>query len=223
MREGGNAAVQETFERLGIPLRVVDRAESVLAGLCGKQTMREKREVVVACLHEEMIRQTEAIPGAKTLVMGTNYSDFLGGANNAVWQDCGMAVRAIAETLGMDSSIVQRKPFPLMGLGARIIGEVTPEKLAALRKADAIFSGEIREAGLNKKLYKYFPIMVDAQKETSTIILRAVTISGAMLVPARLPYDLVERTVERILETTPTVRRVFYDQTPTPIGKETFQ
>ena len=93
----------------------------------------------------------------------------------------------------------------------------------ALRKADAIFSGEIREAGLNKKLYKYFPIMVDAQKETSTIILRAVTISGAMLVPARLPYDLVERTVERILETTPTVRRVFYDQTPTPIGKETFQ
>lgn len=235
MREGESAAVQETFERLGIPLRVADRAESVLAGLRGKQTMREKREVVVACLHEEMIRQTEAIPGAKTLVMGTNYSDFLGGANNAVWQDCGMAVleplallfreevRAIAETLGMDSSIVQRKPFPLMGLGARIIGEVTPEKLAALRKADAIFSGEIREAGLNKKLYKYFPIMVDAQKETSTIILRAVTISGAMLVPARLPYDLVERTVERILETTPTVRRVFYDQTPTPIGKETFQ
>ena len=92
MREGESAAVQETFERLGIPLRVADRAESVLAGLRGKQTMREKREVVVACLHEEMIRQTEAIPGAKTLVMGTNYSDFLGGANNAVWQDCGMAV-----------------------------------------------------------------------------------------------------------------------------------
>lgn len=86
MREGESAAVQETFERLGIPLRVADRAESVLAGLRGKQTMREKREVVVACLHEEMIRQTEAIPGAKTLVMGTNYSDFLGGR-----EQCGMA------------------------------------------------------------------------------------------------------------------------------------
>lgn len=129
MREGESAAVQETFERLGIPLRVADRAESVLAGLRGKQTMREKREVVVACLHEEMIRQTEAIPGAKTLVMGTNYSDFLGGREQCGRQDCGMAVleplallfreevRAIAETLGMDSSIVQRKPFPLMGLG----------------------------------------------------------------------------------------------------------
>ena len=132
-------------------------------------------------------------------------------------------VRAIAEALGLDNAIVQRKPFPLMGLGARIIGDVTPEKLAALRTADAIFSEEIREAGLNKKLYKYFPIMADAQKGNCTIILRAVTVSGAMLVPARLPYDLVERTVERILAATPTVRRVFYDQTPTPIGKETFQ
>ena len=56
-----------------------------------------------------------------------------------------------------------------------------------------------------------------------TIFLRAVNVSGAMLVPARLPYDLVERTVERILNQTPTVRRVFYDQTPTPVGKETFQ
>lgn len=235
MREGESAAVQEIYEKLGIPLRVVDRAEDVLASLSGKETMSEKRAVVVACLHEEMIRQTEAIPGTKTLVMGTNYSDLLGGANDAAWKDCGMAVleplallfreevRAIAEALGLDSSIVQRKPFPLMGLGARIIGEVTPKRLAALRRADAIFSEEIREAGLNKKLYKYFPIMADAQKGNWTIILRAVTVSGAMLVPARLPYDLAERTVERILSATPAVKRVFYDQTPTPVGKETFQ
>ena len=65
-------------------------------------------------------------------------------------------------------------------------------------------------------------MLVDADelKGSCTIILRAVTVSGAMLVPARLPYDLVERTVERILETTPAVQRVFYDQTPTPVGKE---
>lgn len=235
MREGESAVVQETFAKLGIPLRVADRTDDVLESLRGKQTMSEKRAVVVACLHEEMIRQTEAISGHKTLVMGTNYSDFLDGANNTAWKDCGMAVleplaplfrdevRAIAESLGLDNAIVQRKPFPLMGLGARIIGDVTPQKLAALRKADAIFSEEIREAGLNKKLYKYFPIMADAQKGTCTIILRAVTVSGAMLVPARLPYDLAERTVGRILAATPTVRRVFYDQTPTPVGKETFQ
>ena len=184
-----------------------------------------------------MIRQTEAIPGAKTLVMGTNYSDFLGGTNNAAWKDCGMAVleplallfrdevKEIAGMLGLDGELLLRKPFPLMGLAARILGEVTPQRLSALRTADAIFSEEIREVGLHRKLYKYFPVLVDADelKGSCTIILRAVTVSGAMLVPARLPYDLVERTVERILETTPAVQRVFYDQTPTPVGKEKFQ
>ena len=92
MRAGDGAAVRAIYEQLGIPLRVIDRAEDVLATLRGRQTMGEKRAMVVSCLHEEMIRQTEAIPGAKTLVMGTNYSDFLGGTNNAAWKDCGMAV-----------------------------------------------------------------------------------------------------------------------------------
>mgnify|MGYP000248224620 CR=1 FL=1 len=237
MRAGDGAAVRAIYEQLGIPLRVIDRAEDVLASLRGRQTMGEKLAVVVSCLHEEMIRQTEAIPGAKTLVMGTNYSDFLGGTNNAAWKDCGMAVleplallfrdevNEIAGMLGLDDELLLRKPFPLMGLAARILGEVTPQRLSALRTADAIFSEEIREAGLHRKLYKYFPVLVDADelKGSCTIILRAVTVSGAMLVPARLPYDLVERTVERILETTPAVQRVFYDQTPTPVGKETFQ
>ena len=54
------------------------------------------------------------------------------------------------------------------------------------------------------------------------IVLRAVNASGGMLMPARLPYDLVERTVSRILEEAPLVERVFYDQTPTRIGRETF-
>ena len=220
MRAGDGAAVRAIYEQLGIPLRVIDRAEDVLATLRGRQTMGEKRAMVVSCLHEEMIRQTEAIPGAKTLVMGTNYSDFLGGTNNAAWKDCGMAVleplallfrdevKEIAGMLGLDGELLLRKPFPLMGLAARILGEVTPQRLSALRTADAIFSEEIREAGLHRKLYKYFPVLVDADelKGSCTIILRAVTVSGAMLVPARLPYDLVERTVERILETTPAVR-----------------
>ena len=120
-----------------------------------------------------MIRQTEAIPGAKTLVMGTNYSDFLGGTNNAAWKDCGMAVleplallfrdevKEIAGMLGLDGELLLRKPFPLMGLAARILGEVTPQRLSALRTADAIFSEEIREAGLQRKLYKYFPVLYD--------------------------------------------------------------
>ena len=108
--------------------------------------------------------RTEAIPGAKTLVMGTNYSDFLGGTNTAAWKDCGRAVleprallfrdevNEIAGMLGRDGELLLRKPFPTMGLAARILGEVTPQRLSALRTADAIFSEEIREAGLHRKL-----------------------------------------------------------------------
>ena len=101
---------------------------------------------------------------------------------------------------------------------------MTGERLHALRTAEAIFDEEIRQAGLARKLHKYFPVLADADPvlDSTTIILRAVTISGGMLVPARLPYDLVERTVQRILAATPSVLRVFYDQTPTPVGKETF-
>ena len=54
------------------------------------------------------------------------------------------------------------------------------------------------------------------------MILRAVTLSGGQLVPARLPYDLVERTVQSIMAVCPAITRIFYDQTPTPVGKETF-
>ena len=77
---------------------------------------------------------------------------------------------------------------------------------------------------LERKLYKYFPILVcgDTFAGGEMMILRAVTLSGAQLMPARLPYDLVERTVARIMEQTDSITRVFYDETPTVVGKESF-
>lgn len=236
MRKGESARVQQTFAELGVPLRMVDRSGVVLDALTHRRSMSEKRDVVFACLRDEMIRQSAAISDSKTLVLGTNYSDFLGGVSNSGWKDCGMItveplrvlfkeeVRAIAADIGLPAELVQRKPFPLMGLGARILGEVTEERLHALRTAEDIFSQEIEEAGLSRKLYKYFPILAesDAAQHTLMVILRAVSVSGGVLVPARLPYDLVERSVQRILESTPSVVRVFYDQTPTPVGKEAF-
>ena len=133
-------------------------------------------------------------------------------------------MRAAAEELGLSSDIAGRKAFPLLGLGARILGEVTPERLSALRTADRIFSEEILAAGLDRRLHKYFPVLADADPERGihTIVLRAVTLTGTQLIPARLPYDLVERTVQRIQEAVPSIMRVFYDQTPTQVGRETF-
>lgn len=236
MREGEVEAVQAAFESMGIPLLLVDRSGEILERLAHKRGKDEKRAVVVDRLYEEMIHQSASLEGKKTLVLGTNYSDFLhSGSSAAQWRDSGMTVveplmelfkeevRAIARTLNMSETIVDRKPFPALGLGARIVGEVTGERLHALRTAEAIFREEIHLAGLERKLYKHFPVLIGGDTVGGELlVLRAVTLSGGQLIPARLPYDLVERTVQRIMAVLPTIERVFYDQTPTMIGKESF-
>lgn len=238
MREGETAWVKRIYEEQGIPLRCVDRSGAVLESLAGKSGMKEKAEVVLRLMHEEIERQAEAMPDADTLVLGSNYSDILGGGSGeAEWNGCGMNVEEplkllfkseiidAARMLGMDEELVKKKPFPALGLGARIIGEVTPERLHAIRVADDIFGEEIREAGLEKKLYKFFPVLFAGASMMGgeVLILRAVTLSGSQLLPARLPYDLIERTVEKIMEAAPGMTRIFYDQTPGQLGKESFQ
>lgn len=236
MREGETEEIRATFEALGIPLRVIDRSGEILERLAHKLGSDEKRKVVTDRLYDEMICQSASIEGSKTLVLGTNYSDFLHNGSSAPrWQACGMTVveplmellkeevRDIARMLGIGEQVVERKPFPALGLGARIVGEVTGERLHALRTAEAIFREEICLASLDHKLYKHFPVLIGGDAMGGELlVLRAVTLSGGQLVPARLPYDLVERTVQRILETTPAVGRVLYDETPTAVGQETF-
>jgi len=236
MREGEAAAVRTLFESLDIPLHVSDCSHDVLHALRGKMFFDEKGSVAADELYAQMLRQSRELD-ARTLVLGTNYSDFLQSGSEAKgWQESGMTVveplldlfkeevRDLGERLGMSSEAVTRKPFPALGLGARILGEVTAERLSALRAAESIFSEEIELCGLGRKLYKYFPLMIgtDGKIGGETVILRAVTLSGGQLMPARLPYDLIERTVQRIMSQFPSVVRVFYDQTPTQLGRETF-
>lgn len=236
MREGESQRIQGVFKAMGIPLRCVDLSAPVLEALKGKMGMQEKRTVVLALIHEEILRQAAACGDHVALVLGTNYSDIWQGGTQNEWQQEGLVVeeplrslfkdevRDMARQMGFDEELASRKPFPALGLGARIVGEVTQARIAALRIAENVFSEEIREAGFERKLFKYFPILAGGSGVMGgeTIILRAVTLSGSMLIPARLPYDLVERTVERIREEAPRVARVFYDQTPTPVGQETF-
>ena len=236
MREGEAQRIQDTFGAMGIPLRCVDRSAEVLEALKGRSAMKDKRAVVVALLHDEVLRQVTACGEHAALVLGTNYSDIWSGGMQDEWYHEGVnveeplrglfkdEVRVMARQMGFDEELASRKPFPALGLGARIVGEVTQSRLDALRIAERVFREEIQEAGFERKLYKYFPILAgeDGGMSGEMIILRAVTLSGAMLMPARLPYDLVERTVARIREEAPHIVRVFYDQTPTPVGQETF-
>lgn len=237
MRAGEAESICSRFDALGIPLRCVDRSGEIMENLAHKRSTAEKQAVVTGVLYEEMLRQSAAISGEKALVLGTNYDDFLEtGSSAPLWERSGMAaveplmelfkeeIRAIAIRLGMDEAFASRKPFPALGLGARILGEITAERLFALRTAEEIFHEEICEAGMERKLYKYFPILAAGENGSGLemILLRAVTLSGNQLMPARLPYDLVERTVQRIMNDCPQIARVFYDQTPTQLGRETF-
>ncbi|MBR5301298.1 MAG: 7-cyano-7-deazaguanine synthase [Clostridia bacterium] len=236
MREGEADGVEKTMESLGVPMLRVDRSAEILKSLAGKRTIEEKSAIVVERMYREMLEGSAQIAGEKTLVLGTNYSDFLESGSSAdKWRESGMTVvepleklfkdeiRAIGQMLDMSDELVSRKPFPALGLGARIMGEVTAVRLNALRTAECIFRDEIEQAGLERRLYKYFPVLIGGEAFGSEmVVLRAVTLSGGQLIPARLPYDLTERTVEKILAQIPIVSRVLCDQTPTGVGQESF-
>ncbi len=137
-------------------------------------------------------------------------------------------VRAMGSQLGLPDEIVYRQPFPGPGLGVRIIGEVTPERVAILQEADAIVRAEIHDAGLDREIWQAFAVlpdirsvgvMGDERTYAYPIIIRAVTSEDAMTADwARLPYDLLERMSSRIINEVDGVNRVAYDITSKPPG-----
>ncbi len=138
-------------------------------------------------------------------------------------------VRRVGEELGLPPEIVWRQPFPGPGLAVRILGEVTPERLALLRDADAVVREEIAKAGLDREIWQVFAVLlgdvrsVGVQGDERTyghpIVLRAVTSEDAMTADwARLPYDLLARISNRVINEVPAVNRVVYDITSKPPG-----
>ena len=137
-------------------------------------------------------------------------------------------VRAVGEELGLPDEIVWRQPFPGPGLAVRIIGEVTPERLETLRRADHVVTEEVRRAGLYRELWQSFAVlpavrtvgvMGDGRTYEYPIVVRAVTSEDAMTADwARLPHDVLERIASRIINEVPGVNRVAYDITSKPPG-----
>ena len=135
-------------------------------------------------------------------------------------------VRALGEALGLPHDLVWRQPFPGPGLAIRIIGEVTPEKAQIVRESDAIFREEIARAGLAGQVNQYFTVLTgihsvgvmgDERTYDYTVALRAVTTDDFMTADwARLPYDLIARVSERIVNEVPDASRVVLDVTSKP-------
>jgi GMP synthase (glutamine-hydrolysing) len=135
-------------------------------------------------------------------------------------------VRRVGEELGLSPELVWRHPFPGPGLAVRIIGDITEERVDILQNADAIVTDEIQRAGLYREIWQVFAVLLpirsvgvmgDARTYDYPIAVRAVTSDDAMTANwARLPYDLLERISNRVINEVRGVNRVVYDITSKP-------
>ena len=137
-------------------------------------------------------------------------------------------VRAVGLEIGLDEDLIWRQPFPGPGLAIRIIGEITKEKLDTLREADWIFRNEIAKAGLDRDIWQYFAaltntktvgVMGDARTYDHVLALRAVTSVDAMTADwARIPYEVLSKISNTIINEVKGINRVVYDITSKPPG-----
>jgi GMP synthase (glutamine-hydrolysing) len=255
MRKDESAQVVETFRRhMGIELIHVDAGQRYFERLAGVVDPEAKRKVIGELFVRIFEENTGGLTDAEFLVQGTLYPDVIesGGTSGKaavikshhnvgglpddmtlklieplrdLFKD---EVRTLGHELGLPDEIVWRQPFPGPGLGVRIIGEVTPERVAILQEADAIVREEIRLAGLEREIWQAFAVlpdirsvgvMGDERTYAHPIIVRAVTSEDAMTADwARLPHDLLDRMSSRIVNEVRGVNRVVYDITSKPPG-----
>ena len=255
MRKGESEQVVETFRRnMGIELIHVDAGQRFFDRLAGISEPEAKRKAIGELFIRIFEEHTGGLSEAKFLVQGTLYPDLIesGGVDGTAEvikshhnvgglpEDMTLElveplrelfkdeVRALGTELGLPDEMVWRQPFPGPGLGVRIIGEVTPERVAVLQEADAIVREEIALAGLEREIWQAFAVlpdirsvgvMGDERTYGHPIIIRAVTSDDAMTADwARLPYDLLEKMSQRIINEVPGINRVAYDITSKPPG-----
>ncbi|TCO68519.1 glutamine-hydrolyzing GMP synthase [Marinisporobacter balticus] len=135
-------------------------------------------------------------------------------------------VRKVGEELGIPEEVVWRQPFPGPGLAIRVLGEITEDKLHIVRESDAILRDEIRKANLHREIWQYFTalpniksvgVMGDERTYSHTVALRAVTSSDGMTSDwARIPYEVLEKISNRIVNEVDNVNRIVYDITSKP-------
>lgn len=251
LRKGEAESVMDTFGRdFNMNLIKIDARERFLTKLAGVKDPEQKRKIIGNEFIYVFEEEAGKLEGMDFLAQGTLYTDIIESGTataqtikshhnvGGLPEDMKMAliepldtlfkdeVRKLGEELGLPAEIVWRQPFPGPGLGIRVIGEITEDKLEIVRESDYILREEIKNAGLDREIWQYFTalpdmrsvgVMGDARTYDYTIGIRAVTsIDGMTADWARIPYDVLEKISTRICNEVKGVNRVVYDITSKP-------
>jgi len=243
MRKNEEKEIVEIFRKIGMNLVVVNARERFLKALKGV-TEPEKKRKIVGGLFIRIFEEVAKKKKAKFLVQGTIAPDWIesmGGIkshHNVAGLPSGMTlrlveplrdlykdeVRKVARELRLPESVSERMPFPGPGLSVRVVGELTPEKIAIVKEANAIVEEEIEKAGL--KPWQALAVLLeektvgvkgDIREYGYTIAVRAVESVDAMTATAMpIPWEVLKKIQKKITREIPGVTRVFYDITDKP-------
>lgn len=255
MRKGEADQVAEIFGRGGgfdLTFRPVDAKERFYKALAGVTDPERKRRIIGEQFIRVFEEEAKSLGEIEFLAQGTIYPDVVeSGVGKAgavikshhnvggLPEDLAFSgiieplrplfkdeVRELGRKLGLPEKLVRRQPFPGPGLGVRIVGEVTPEKVRIVQEADAIFREELERFGVDTGSGQFFAalsnlrsvgVMGDGRTYDYAVVLRAVQTDDFMTASAvRLPYDLLDSAMNRIINEVSGVNRILYDLTSKP-------
>lgn len=248
LRKGEPEEVVKVFrDEMDANLVYVDAIDRFLGKLAGVAEPEKKRKIIGAEFIRVFEEEARKLEGIEFLAQGTIYPDIIESDGVKAHHNVGGLpedmqfelveplrllykdeVRMVGSALGLPDGMVYRQPFPGPGLGVRCLGEITRDRLEAVRESDAILREEFANAGLEGKVWQYFTAVPDFRsvgvkdgKRTYAypVIIRAVNTVDAMSATIEeIPYELLKKITARITAEVENVNRVLYDLTPKPSG-----
>ena len=248
LRKGEPEEVVKVFrDEMDANLIYVDAIDRFLGKLAGVAEPEKKRKIIGAEFIRVFEEEARKLEGIEFLAQGTIYPDIIESDGVKAHHNVGGLpedmqfelveplrllykdeVRLVGSVLGLPDGMVYRQPFPGPGLGVRCLGEITRDRLEAVRESDAILREEFANAGLETKVWQYFTAVPDFKsvgvkdgKRTYAypVIIRAVNTVDAMSATIEeIPYELLKKITARITTEVENVNRVLYDLTPKPSG-----
>ncbi|WP_341785172.1 glutamine-hydrolyzing GMP synthase [Lactococcus garvieae] len=249
-KDEGDQVMNMLGDKFGLNIIRVNAEERFMNKLAGVSDPEKKRKIIGNEFVYVFDDEASKLKDVKFLAQGTLYTDVIesgtdtaqtikshhnvGGLPedmqfelieplNTLFKD---EVRALGTELGMPDEIVWRQPFPGPGLAIRVMGDLTPEKIAVVRDSDAILREEIAAAGLDRDIWQYFTVntgvrsvgvMGDIRTYDYTLAIRAITsIDGMTAEFAKLPWDVLQKISVRIVNEVDHINRVVYDITSKP-------